>query len=517
MLRCCGGSCPRKSAVSGSTLVCSALVKQKLEILRARLCLTERLRLIAMLVEPQRIDLGERPAIERRPALIAMMLVEHAEERAAKQRPALLLLADEHIGEALEPRQHGDQPLPYGVVAKSCLHGAPRRIKLCAGDAVFGAWPLPARIRGISYCQSAGRGCFMPGKSAGVMGSLPANLSAQAGARLTLCRSAPPKANQPPARPDHDSGRQVLAPAFKASPTPDFYPPAPKQTRSRLAEAAPTAAELEAARSHVAERLAELADKTADRTREATSQAVAAGRTGLAGGEARTRERAPGLPAPRQGRERTRLSVCASDWRAFLMWLHRNVLDSTIERLVFARPGRSAARWPHHSRTKPRAATTKTVPYWVFNWALVGRRGRSGRMHFVDYGAGKGRALLLASMHPFAEIGGIEFAEELHDDATMNIAQFSRSHMKCRKVECMLEDVANVKSSPRKRRSITSSTPSDGSCSPRCSAGSSRPTTPSRGGFPGPDRHGRGRDRARDRGLPRSAAAAQPAPPWRGS
>ena len=54
-------------------------------------------------------------------------------------------------------------------------------------------------------------------------------------------------------------------------------------------------------------------------------------------------------------------------------------------------------------------------------------RPRLSRLSFVDYGAGKGRVLLLASQHPFAAIGGIEFAEELHDDATMNIAQFPRS------------------------------------------------------------------------------------------
>ena len=50
--------------------------------------------------------------------------------------------------------------------------------------------------------------------------------------------------------------------------------------------------------------------------------------------------------------------------------------------------------------------------------------------------------MLLASQHPFAAVGGIEFAVELHDDATMNIAQFPRSRMKCRNVECVLEDAA---------------------------------------------------------------------------
>jgi hypothetical protein len=238
---------------------------------------------------------------------------------------------------------------------------------------------------------------------------------------------------------------RVHAAAAKAAETPldlvapveplDLVEPVAPPTETPEAKAA-------RARSRVAERLARLADKTASRTREATSQAVAAGRTGIAGAARLGRERLlPELKA------RARPERIASDWRAFLMWLHRNVLDSTIERLVFAK---TADPVPLDGLTirgqnRARAHDYRAVPYWVFNWALSAVEDDPARLHFVDYGAGKGRALLLASMHPFAEIGGIEFAEELHDDATMNIAQFSRSHMKCRKVECMLEDVANVK------------------------------------------------------------------------
>jgi hypothetical protein len=47
-----------------------------------------------------------------------MMLVEHAKERAAKQGLALLLLAGEHIGEALEPWQHENELTPHGVAMK---------------------------------------------------------------------------------------------------------------------------------------------------------------------------------------------------------------------------------------------------------------------------------------------------------------------------------------------------------------------------------------------------------------
>ena len=39
---------------------------------------------------------------------------------------------------------------------------------------------------------------------------------------------------------------------------------------------------------------------------------------------------------------------------------------------------------------------------------------------FIDYGSGRGRALLLASHYPFKEIIGIEFSQRLHRDAELN-------------------------------------------------------------------------------------------------
>src|SRR5512145_1458117 len=104
---------PEKIRGERIKLFFTALVKQKLEILLARLCLTERFGMIAKLDQPQRIDLGEGPAVERSSPLIAVMLVEHAKERAAKERLAFFFLAGEHIGKALEPWQHEDELTPH--------------------------------------------------------------------------------------------------------------------------------------------------------------------------------------------------------------------------------------------------------------------------------------------------------------------------------------------------------------------------------------------------------------------
>jgi hypothetical protein len=131
-----------------------------------------------------------------------------------------------------------------------------------------------------------------------------------------------------------------------------------------------------------------------------------------------------------------------------LLWLHANVLDSAVERLFFVpTKGRvPLAGLNVRGNNKASGHDYKPTPNSVFKWALAAVADEDiGRMSFVDYGAGKGRVMLLASQYPFTQVGGIEFAEELHDNATMNIAQFPRSRMKCRNVECVLDDVVNIR------------------------------------------------------------------------
>ncbi len=78
-----------------------------------------------------------------------------------------------------------------------------------------------------------------------------------------------------------------------------------------------------------------------------------------------------------------------------------------------------------------------------FNWAMAQIPEQLKDYTFVDYGAGRGRALMLAALHPFRKVIGVEFAAELQDDATMNIAQFPRSLMKCRDVDCLHMDAVD--------------------------------------------------------------------------
>ena len=217
-------------------------------------------------------------------------------------------------------------------------------------------------------------------------------------------------------------------------------------------EATVSVAEMQrqAARKQVAARIAGLANKTAGLTKHATASALAAGKVGFGKAAKIGRE----TVIPELGRtgskvaERTKPERLAKDYREFLLWLHANILDSSVERLFFVPTKGQVLLSDLTVRGTNRASghDYKPTPYFIFKWALSAiEEGDIGRLSFVDYGAGKGRVLLLASQYPFARVGGIEFAEELHDNATMNIAQFSRSRMRCRNVECALDDVVNIK------------------------------------------------------------------------
>jgi hypothetical protein len=80
-------------------------------------------------------------------------------------------------------------------------------------------------------------------------------------------------------------------------------------------------------------------------------------------------------------------------------------------------------------------------PVWtsVFHEALGRLHVDFQRFTFLDYGSGKGKALLLASAYPFREIIGIEFARPLHETAARNVERYSAATQRCRALrsECV--------------------------------------------------------------------------------
>jgi SAM-dependent methyltransferase len=59
---------------------------------------------------------------------------------------------------------------------------------------------------------------------------------------------------------------------------------------------------------------------------------------------------------------------------------------------------------------------------------------------FVDFGSGKGRALLLASAFPFKRIIGLEFSPELHGIAQENLRRYRSEQQKCSDIQSINVD-----------------------------------------------------------------------------
>jgi hypothetical protein len=64
---------------------------------------------------------------------------------------------------------------------------------------------------------------------------------------------------------------------------------------------------------------------------------------------------------------------------------------------------------------------------------------------FIDFGSGKGRALLLASNYPFKRIIGIEFSQELHRTAVCNVSKYRSRRQRCFRIEPIYMDAVNYK------------------------------------------------------------------------
>ncbi len=65
---------------------------------------------------------------------------------------------------------------------------------------------------------------------------------------------------------------------------------------------------------------------------------------------------------------------------------------------------------------------------------------RLGDYGFVDVGAGKGLALMLASEYPFRELLGIEFSPELVEAGKKNVEKYERSTGRSLRVEWVCDD-----------------------------------------------------------------------------
>lgn len=84
----------------------------------------------------------------------------------------------------------------------------------------------------------------------------------------------------------------------------------------------------------------------------------------------------------------------------------------------------------------------EAIPPEAFHPLLDGIGIGDGETTFVDLGAGKGRAMLLASLYPFERVIGVEFAPELAAVARLNARRFNAPEQLCRAFEVRCEDAA---------------------------------------------------------------------------
>lgn len=125
-----------------------------------------------------------------------------------------------------------------------------------------------------------------------------------------------------------------------------------------------------------------------------------------------------------------------------LVFSHTRIADRKLEQLFFV-PTRKAEqinpaidRGIHYDGP---------IPSKVFDWLMKLMPGDLRQFVFVDIRAGRGRTALLAAKRNFSRIIAYEYDPEIFDDLQMNVAQFPRSHMVCRNVDCYRGDVDGIR------------------------------------------------------------------------
>ena len=125
-----------------------------------------------------------------------------------------------------------------------------------------------------------------------------------------------------------------------------------------------------------------------------------------------------------------------------------NSLRARIEKRFDARYGLDSVAWipvselTVESPNKALANIYGPTPAWLMPRFLHSIAEDLSSFSFVDFGSGKGRALLLAGRHPFHRVTGLEFSKELHAEAVANIERFrSTGLLRCGTIESIEADV----------------------------------------------------------------------------
>jgi hypothetical protein len=124
-----------------------------------------------------------------------------------------------------------------------------------------------------------------------------------------------------------------------------------------------------------------------------------------------------------------------------LVFGHTKVADRSLEKLFFVSTLKSQSIDPAPERG---IHYDGPVPASVFNWAMALLPDDLRQFTFIDVHAGRGRAALLAAKRNFNRIIAYEYEDQVFDDLSMNIAQFPRSLMACRNIDCHRGDIDGI-------------------------------------------------------------------------
>jgi 16S rRNA G966 N2-methylase RsmD len=125
-----------------------------------------------------------------------------------------------------------------------------------------------------------------------------------------------------------------------------------------------------------------------------------------------------------------------------LVFGHTRVADRRFEKLFFVPTLKSQLIDPAPERG---IHYDGPVPASVFNWVMALLPEDLRQFAFIDVHAGRGRTALLAAKRNFNRIIAYEYDDQIFDDLSMNIAQFPRSLMACRNIDCHRGDIDGIR------------------------------------------------------------------------
>ena len=122
--------------------------------------------------------------------------------------------------------------------------------------------------------------------------------------------------------------------------------------------------------------------------------------------------------------------------QSFAIYFERFAEESRERRLGIATKGDVPG---HELSDDPACHCYQVVNYPSLDAVFAHRPIDSNRDVFIDYGCGKGRAVVVAATHPFRRVIGVEFAPTLAELARTNVVA-ATPHLKCNDVEIVTEN-----------------------------------------------------------------------------